>query len=231
MKRSHAFLILAALLIAATLYYVLAVRFEYGRNQMLQQNLAQKDYTGIYNFYVANRLVLGNRSAIGNPEAMVTIVAVVDFLSNASRDEYAAAIPEIKRLYLDTGQARLLHKYYLTEEELQQKTGRFKYAAAAICFPASQDAVLFHQALFTTPPDRIEELVREQNLSEPTFSDCEAGAAAMLAEDAFETDTFRVMSPSLRIGIQEQDETVLVGNPAFARINRTIREKQVTIGI
>lgn len=225
-----AFIIIVAL--AAIIYLAAAARIEYMNNPLLRAEFAKKQYSSIYSFYATNNLPADNRSFLGDPKAKVTIVVVVDFSSPASAAAYTAIIPSIMQTYVDTGQAKLYHKYYLLQNEFDGQTGRFIKAAAATCFllAGGNDTIAFHQALFNTSPEAIGALASRFNLT-PAFQACLQQPPQSLAEDALETETFRITAPSLRIGVDLQDETILTGEPSTTRIDSTIRTKQITLGL
>jgi hypothetical protein len=229
MRRGYAIVLLA--FVAVAIYLPVAGWYEYHRSPLLRESLARSDYAAVYDLYAGKPLTRANRSAEGNPAAGVTIVAVVDFASAANKAFYDARMPEIEETYVATGQTRLYHQYYLPQDELEQQRGRFIYAAAATCFSAAdgKGIVSFNRALFNATPEGVEALAARFNLS-PSFEACLADPPRGLAEDSFETERFRIIAPSLRIGIELNGETVLAGDPSMERIGSEVRAKQITLG-
>jgi hypothetical protein len=229
MRRGYALALLA--FVAVAIYLPVAGWYEYHRSPLLRENLARSDYAAVYDLYTGRLLTGANRSAEGDPATGVTIVAVVDFTSAANKAFYDARMPEIEKMYVETGQARLYHRYYLPQDELEQRKGRFIYAAAATCFSAAggHGIVSFNQALFNATPEEVGALAARFNLS-PSFEACLADPPRSLAEDSFETERFRISAPSLRIGVELVGETVLVGSPSMDRIGSAVKAKQITLG-
>ncbi len=213
--------ILAILAVASLIYFVGAAQQSFitdARQLAGNRSLA--------NQLVSSDLVLGTRSFLGAREAPITLVVVVDFFSNTSKEDYFATVPFLMREYVESGEARLYHKYYLPEDDYNGKKGRFKYALLASCYDGD-DRAGFNEALFTAREDELDALAREHHVPE----DCLRSVPETLYEDMLETRLFRLLSPSLHIAIDGRDATVLMGIPSPERINQTIRRKQVTLGI
>lgn len=222
-------LVMALLLVAALVYYGVATTVEMGRNRLLSPD----DTSSAYGLYVSRQPLIAGRPFVGDAEAPITIVLVLDMDGDASAELYAEKMAWIEEKYLDTGEARLYHKYYLPQEEYGTTEDRFIYAAAGSCYALAggEDTIAFHRALFERRPLGFRALAEEHGADGEAFEACIAEPPRSLKEDAEETRLFRIRAPALHIGVDGNEAEVLVGNPGWARINQTIRAKQVTIGI
>ena len=133
-------------------YYAFAAKFEYARNSYVQEQYKAGNAGGVLDFYFNGDPIIESRRFVGN-DTPVTMIVVTDFLSGASASFFNDLFPQIKEQFIDSGQARLYEKYYITRQEYDQKKGRFIYAVAALCFedlkqPAPAQFAAFHQELF-----------------------------------------------------------------------------------
>ena len=181
--------------------------------------------------YLVTEPRLAHFPFVGEEEAPITLVIVVDPLRKASKEQYTKIVPFLMK-YVETGQARLYHKHYVAEQDFKEKKGRFIYAAAASCYARldGQDHIAWHYGLFKTGPEELDSLATSFGLSE-AFADCMHTFPPGVYEEMLETRLFRIRSPSIQVGIEGQDPTILYGVPSPTKINRTIRSKQVTFGI
>ncbi|HJX05924.1 MAG TPA: thioredoxin domain-containing protein [Candidatus Nanoarchaeia archaeon] len=239
MKKNISVVIIICLLLAPLIYFGIAVKREYDRNSVFQENYLNKDYQAMYNTYLITKPEITNRAYLGNEKAPLTIIVVVDFASDLSKKFYYEKVPEIIGLYVEPGYAKLYHKYPLTQDEFNEKRGRFIYANAVQCYTklGGKELEEFHKELFNITEDNtIEEkilaLSDKFGVLTKEFTDClEKESFEALYEDMMETRMYRIQGPSIQLGIGESDYTVLFGNPSISQINKTIRTKQVKIGI
>jgi hypothetical protein len=234
MRKSIFGLIIICLLIAPLIYFRIAVKREYDRNSVFQENYLNKDFQEIYRTYVVTKPEITNRAYLGKEKAPLTIIVVVDFASNLSKKFYYEKVPEIIGLYVEPGYARLYHKYHILADEFNEKKGRFIYANAVQCYAelGGKELEEFHKGLFNTSEEKIPALADKFGILTKDFTDClEKDSFEALYEDMMETRMYRIQGPSVQIGIDERDYTVLFGNPSIVQINKTIRMKQIKIGI
>jgi hypothetical protein len=222
MKRAPLLFIL--LFVAALLYYGIAFTIEYERAPLDNRiEFAER--------YLDQEAHIVGRSFVGSPEAPITIIYVVDFLSEEGEEHYTQVVEELSETYIAWNQAKLFHKWYVTEEEYEQKRGRFKYAVAASCYKLNgEDPIGFHRALLNSSEEELPLLTERFGLDE-TYNKCLESIPADVTEDMFETRLYRIVGPSMHIGLAEGNYEILQGTPTMARINRSIRTQQVRIGI
>ena len=223
MRKVYLFLVLFALLGAAVTAFSLMA--ELGRADMVSRGASQSSLIDYY----SGEPLLDKHPMIGMSEAQLTFIVIIDFQSDDSKNFYQTLMPQLIQEYVNDGEARVYHKYYITEAEYQDKTGRFKYSSAALCYYnlGGDDIQGFHESLFS----RDVEATKEAYGLGKDFDDCLGQDSVELRHDTLESSTFRISSPSLLIGIDGRDNTVLHGTPSMARINRAVRYQQVKLGI
>jgi len=234
MKKTTISMIIIIFVLASIIYYVIALRMEYNRNQVFKEDYDNKDFRNMYSFFVLNNPLLSNRYYLGKENASITLVVVIDFKSGVGKKFYYEKVPEIKKLYVDPGYAKLYYKYYVTQDEFNRKKGRFIYAQAVQCYTKlyGRATEKFHKALFNTTEQNISLLADTFAIPIKDFEECmNKSSFRVIQEDMIETMMFRIQGPSIQIGIDGRDNTVLYGNPSISRINRTIRLKEIKIGI
>ncbi len=210
----------AALLALAALAYLLL----FATRQPFITDARSLPGDGAAGRLLAPDLLLEGRPAIGSEAAPLTIAIVLDFRNPESAAQYRERIPLLEE-YAERGEARLYHKYYLPEEEYEREAGRYRYAALAACYDGEETAA-FHQELFALDEEALAALAEREGVAE-----CFERPPAWLREEMLETRLLRLLAPGLHIGIRGEDATILLGDPSETEINRTIREKQVILGI
>ncbi|KYK25719.1 hypothetical protein AYK26_01750 [Euryarchaeota archaeon SM23-78] len=230
--------VIVLLILASIIYYGIVLVLEYNSNLVLKESYENKDFNKMYNFFVLNNPLISDRTYLGGKSSPVTLMVVVDFESDTSKKFYYEKIPRIKELYIDSGQAKLYHKYYITPEEFDTKKGRFIYASAVQCYLGlgGEEIVEFHKTLFETAEKDILALTNSFVISREDFEECmnkniNNNPYKVIYEDMLETKMFKIQGPSIHIGIDGRDNTVLFGNPSISLINRSIRQKQIRLGI
>jgi hypothetical protein len=223
MRRKVAFVLVVAMLVAAMLYYYFSIKFEIGKNDLLEQQIEQQRYGDIYDFYIDQDIVVQQRPFIGAIDSHITFIVVVDFSSESAKQFYNDIVLPLESEYLQTGQARLYHKYIVSRQEYEQKTGRFIYAAAAAC----TNSISSNKRLFELKGNELPAFIKEQGITSEELDAC----GQMLYEDMFQTDTYRIYSPSIYIGIDTTKNSVLYGSPTLEQISRRVRQKQIQLGI
>jgi protein-disulfide isomerase len=233
-KRITMIIMLCIVLIAFAVYLSFSLKITSDKNQLFKKNYEQGDVQGVYSALFLQSPAIHNRPYIGFENAPLTIIVIVDFQSELSKKFYEEKMPEILNNYINTGQAKLYHKYYISREELEGRKGRFIYASASRCYNefAFNNTIEFNKALFSTPESSIEALAEEYSIPKEAFISCiNNNTFQSLYEDMLETDQFSVQSPSIYLGVNGQDNTLLLGNPSTELIQKRMRVKQIKVGI
>lgn len=230
--------VLAGLIILVMLgvlvYAGIGIWLEYNSNMLTRKAFDERDVRELYAFYIDDAPVYYKRPVWGNSEAPITIIAVIDLASEDNREFYQEMMPLLEAYYINTGEAKLFHRYHLPEEEYVQKKARFIYAKSALCYTQTggDDLIGFHGILFDADVPDIPGKAQAFGADKQDFIDCMNGEGIpALAEDMRDTELYRMWSPSLQIYLLEDDPTVLPGVSTLDRLNRTIRFKQIRIGI
>jgi hypothetical protein len=233
-KRITIIIMLIMVLIAFALYLTFSIKINSGRNQLFKNSYEQGNVQGAYSALFFQSPAIENRPYIGFENAPLTIIVVVDFQSEPSKMFYEEKMPEIMNSYVNTGQAKLYHKYYIPREELEGRKSRFIYASASRCYNefTFNRTTEFNEALFSTPEDSIGALAEAYSIPREAFLKCiENNTFQSLYEDMLETSQFSIQSPSIYIGVNGQDNSLLLGNPSIGLIQKRMRVKQIKVGI
>jgi protein-disulfide isomerase len=235
-------LALCTIILALIIYSVVTLRIVSDKNPLFRQSYEQKDVLGAYDALFSKIPATANRPYIGLQNAPLTIMVIIDFKSDSARSFYAEKMPELKKAYVDTGQARLYHKYIITSDELNSRTGRFIYSIASRCYHEFDfnRTVDFNIALFKTDMASIDMnseitlgvLADEFQITRESFLQCVKNSSFKeLYQDALETEDFLLQSPSIQLGVNGQDNIVLYGNPSMELIQKRMRLQQIKVGI
>lgn len=200
---------LLVLSIAAVAYIV---ALEASENAYVMERIESQDLRGVYSYYLDYDPITGVRAVHGQPEAPLEAVIVIDLTSSESQEAYEEITAYLQEHYISQGRMKLRHKYLITAQDAQQQTERYLASKAAIC--AQEELIEAHRAIFAG-----------------NVSEAECDEQQQLAADISETDTYRIVAPSLHISIAGEDTIILYGNPEPELINQTIRNKEITLGI
>jgi len=234
MKKNIALLIMCIIFLALIIYASFGFRILSNHNELFSNSWEKKDLIGAYNALAFQHPAINSRPWLGLQSAPITIIVVVDYQSEFSKKFYNEKMPDIAKQYVSSGQARLYHKYYIIREELRERKGRFIYASASRCYNefAFNNTIEFNQALFNTPENDIDALADDFKLPKEEFLKCvrESNFQA-LYEDMIETEEFTIHSPSIYLGVNGGDNTLVIGNPSMELIQKRMRLKQIKVGI
>ncbi|MBN2052269.1 thioredoxin domain-containing protein [Candidatus Woesearchaeota archaeon] len=234
MGKSNIIMLICIIFLALVIYAFAGFGILSNNNILFKDSMEQKDWLTAYRALTFQSPAIEGRPCLGLQSAPLSIIVVVDFKSDFSKQFYNEKMPEIMQQYIKSGQARLYHKYYITKEELIGKKGRFIYASASRCYNefAFNNTIEFNQALFNTQESNIGILAEEFNIPKEEFLKClsESNFQA-LSKDMLETEKFDIQSPSIYLGVNGGDNTMLIGNPSIELIQKRMRMKQIKVGI
>jgi hypothetical protein len=235
--------LICIIVLALIAYTVVTLGIVLNKNTLFKQSYDQKDALGAYKALFSKTPETENRPYLGLQSAPLTIMTVIDFTSSDAKSFYDEKMPEIRKAYVDTGQARLYHKYIITFDELNSRTGRFIYVAASRCYNEFDfnNTIQFNQALFSLPVNgstyaetqiSLFLLAGKFQIPKESFLQCVNNISFKeLYQDASETEDFSLQSPSLHLGVNGQDNIVLYGNPDMETIQKRMRLQQIKVGI
>ncbi|HYD03052.1 MAG TPA: thioredoxin domain-containing protein [Alphaproteobacteria bacterium] len=230
------FVIIASVLIIAFLaiYGVLGFNIMMDRNEYLKQGYENKDYKQVFESIAIVTPEISEISYEGNSNAPLTIVIVHDFTSSESGEFYKEKIPELKSRYVDSGQARIYHKYIITRSEFENKEGRYNEIQAARCFNDLTDinSVAFHLDIISTGLDNAIANIGIYNIEREEFERCYNNKYyKSIYIDMIETEQFSILGPSIYLGINGKENIVMYGNPDIDEIYDSIRLKEIRVGL
>ena len=227
MKKKIVITALILLFVSAVSYHIFAIKSEINKNVLLEKQYQSGDFSKTYLFYVSQEIVVEDRPAVGtNP---VTMIYVVDFTSQASKEALQNTLNTIQENYGTEKDFTRMYKYLISKEEYQEKSGKYLYAIASQCMLRNQlpDVDQKILLLFDLTESEIANMLTEQNLS---LNECIKTEDVTLYEDMIQTTTYRMYSPSIYIGVNGRQNTVLYGDPVKEKLLKRIREKQIAIG-
>jgi len=233
-KKIMVIMMLCILAIGFIAFAAVSISINSGKNQLFKSSYEQGDLQGAYSAMFFQSPAIENRPYIGFEDAPLTMIVVIDFKSELSKEFYQEKMGELEQIYINTGQARLYHKYYISREELEDRKGRFIYASASRCYNqlTFNKTIEFNQALFNTPESQIGALAEQFGLPRGAFTNCMKDSQFQsLYEDMLETEQFTVQSPSIYLGVDGNDNNLLIGNPSLDLIKKRMRLKQIKVGI
>lgn len=206
---------------------------EITKKPILEEKIESKDAAYLTKFYLKKTPNIDGRIFLGKESAPITIISYLDLSGRSSIGFIEKTFPTIKG-HIDSGEVRFYHKYHLTTNDITGQTKNYILSRSLYCIGNIQAEsyydIYFDMILKDT---KIEELIKEYNLSDKEFSDCmAAGLPHEILEDISEAENLGVVgiNPKLYIGIDGNDNTVLEGVPRIEQLNRVLRQKETIVG-
>jgi hypothetical protein len=230
------FVIITTALILAFLavYGTIGFNTMMDRNDYVRQSYENKDYKEMFENLAIVTPEISEIGYEGSPSAPLTIIIVHDFTSSESSEFYKTKVPELKAKYVDTNQARIYHKYIITRSEYENKEGRYHEIQAARCFNELSDisSVAFHIDIASTGLDNAIANMGIYDIYPSEFDDCYNNKYYKSTYiDMVETEQFSILGPSIYLGINGKENTVMYGNPDLDEIYDNMRLKEIRVGL
>ncbi len=190
------------------------------KNPVFEEKVRSKDYAYIYDVYLRSKPETSQKQFYGYSNAPITVTAVLDPTSEDTIYFIKEIFPLLKQEFIENGEINYYHKNYLTLEDIEEKTDRFKYAAAISCIDIEKQYLSFFEefqdnSIFEKKYRPTEECLEDKDLF----------------DDAMEIENFgTVTAQRFYIGIKGTDNIVIDGVPTYTRLRRAIRDKQILIG-
>jgi len=236
-----------ALLAIMVLFAVIAGGIVLRRNNPLLDAYANKDLAGIRDSVLFQSPDIHDRLFIGKEDAPLTIIIIIDFDSASAKDFYENKADWLKSTFADNGEARIYHKFILGRDEVDQKKGRYLYALASRCITAQSsgsdvDVIGFNKELLATKEvpmllseEELIALAGKSGADKPIFRQClqqpSKDAFRELYIDMLESERFKILSPSIVIGVDGGNEETLFGDADEEFITKRMRFRQIRVGI
>jgi len=233
MKKFLMILILAIFLLGSITYFFFAYNIEYNRNPLIKESIDKNDLSGLYKYYVSGTPLIDGRPYTGN-QSPITMISVIDFNSEESKLQHNTIINEIIKNFVNTNQAKIYYKYYVTEADAKQNSERYQKVKAAYCYNyiKGQQSYEYNEALYSANISELASLSEKYGTNKEIMQNClDKKEFIELKEDTAESELYRIESPSIHTGINGEENTILYGIPSATLINRTIRQKQISLGI
>ena len=228
-------IILSVLVFMAVNIFVFYQR-AYASNPIIQQNISSFNIGYVYDFYVSSTPTIDGRSYYGGKNASITIIAFMDIGSESSKYFIREMLPQIEHDYINTGEAKIYFKNYITAQDFHDKNERFLYAEALSCIE-SEKKESYYQFYFDlfgiNGTKEFKNLLDKNKTSHGRFDACiKKQDYKNILIDMYETENFGIIgaTPRFYIGLDGRDNSVIEGVPTYAKFKRAIKEYEVTIG-
>jgi len=207
---------------------------EYDKKPVVKEKIESGDIKGVYDFYITTNPNVVNRPYYGSSNAPIMIVAYMDVKSDSTKTFFAEFYPEIKSEYINQGKIRLIHKNYLTNDDIVENTERYTYAKALSCMHKLNSSIYFDFYQDILDSNYLEvPIIASKYTNITTFESCIiAPTNNLLLEDMSEVENFGMVgiNPRFYIGLSGNDNTVVDGIPTLNSFKRTIKNFQTQIG-
>lgn len=184
---------------------------EFSKKPAIQEKLNTQDVDYLYNFYIEQQPSDLGRLWYGSDDASITLLVYLDPVAESTQHFFNDIWPFLEP-YVDDGKIRVMLKYYVTSQDMEEETESFIKAKGLSCI-AGTDAEAHLEAF------------RSGNMSGTCGAD-------LVIEDISEVEQFGMVgiSPRFYIGIMHQDHTIIDGIPSWTRLQRVIRTYQTQLG-
>ncbi|MBN2368271.1 thioredoxin domain-containing protein [Candidatus Woesearchaeota archaeon] len=208
---------------------------EYLGRPLIKERLSARDMGDIYRFYVSATPGIDNRPFFGDKEAEISMIAYLDYHSESTRYFFKEVFPVLRKDYIDSGMMNYYQKYYLTAQDLLEKSDNFIYSATLHCVGKLNGDFysFFFDMVETGSVQELNQLIEKYNISEQDLIECIHEADFDdLWEDASEIENYGIvgMTPRFYIGFKGTDNTIIEGIPRYQRFVDAIRELQMILG-
>lgn len=180
---------------------------------LLNEFVKTGDTSSLVNYFVAKNVLLEEKPYYGDGE--ISMIVVIDFFSLDSKEFYS----KIKSIYSDQ---KLYHKYFITKEEYESKSGRYLFAIASEC-NIQQGKNPFDYNL------NLHDLAIAGKKADIPISNCKPNLKGIYY-DMIESETYRIIAPSLQISIEGQNDENIVGNQDLDKIQKALINTKIRIG-
>lgn len=180
---------------------------------LLNEYLREGDASSLLNYFVTKNVLLEEKPFYGSGQ--ISMIVVVDFYSLDSKEFYS----KMQSVYSDE---KLYHKYFMTKEEYESKTGRYLFAIASEC-NIQEGKNIFEYNL------RLHDLGITGKNADVIPDDCIINSNSIYY-DMIESETYRIIAPSLQISIEGQNNENIIGNQDFDKIQKALINTKIRIG-
>lgn len=234
MKKKAIISIIVLIAIASIIYYLIDFQLELGKNDIAKDNFDQKNYVETFQAISLNSPEISEIKYEGYESAPLSIIFVADLNSRQSNEFYKNIFPELHKKYVQTGQAKLYHKYIISKEELDSKIGVYSKIQAARCFAnlSTNSTITFQIILAQATGNDFSSLAKSQGVDIEEFRTCISTKEFKSNYlDMLETEQFIITSPSIYLGVNGGDNTIMHGTPSLENIYKKMRLKEIKVGL
>lgn len=225
-------IVLAVLIVVPYGYY----KTEFSKKPAIQERFQDGDLRYLYNFYVSNTPEIAERPWYGHVDAEITMMGFIDIDEDSSRYFMDEIFPRLEQDYIFQDKMRFIHKYSITQDDIDEKNANYRYAASLECV-REMDPAKYYDVYFMLfdlqGPEDIPQVITKNELDLEQYQTCMAkGNFPSLIADLTEIEGFAIVgiNPRFYIGIAGTDNTAIDGVPSYKRFKDTIRQAQLVIG-
>lgn len=168
----------------------------------------------------------------GNSSAPITIIAYSGFLCKECKNYYNGPFLYIKENYINTGKVRYYYLPFLTNEDISNLSLEYNISKYLYCSEQIKSEYYWQdfESFFKNNQEDSADMI---NNGKSRFQDCFNKEADIFIRSKQKENNFFgiVIQPTLFIGIDNTDNTILNGVPQIRNIDRAIRQKEITIGM
>ena len=170
----------------------------------------------ITDFQISPRFVNTTNIFYGNASAPISIITYSGFTCSACKKYYNEIFLQIEKEYINKNKVKYYHKTFLSKADLKNNNTEFKLSNALFCVKQRNPAKYweFYKLLFS------------KNVAEIESQDC--GFDNEIDERIF----FGINEqPTIIVGINGRQNTLIYGLPTWHKLNKTIRQKEIFLGV
>lgn len=226
--------VLIIIFIATLAILILNVYQFYRKEHLINPSASiNLDANHAYNFYLAGKPNIFNRSYYGSEKASITMIAFLEPNSEASSYFLNEIFPQIERDYINTSKVRFYAKHYLTLQDLNSKNENYLDSAMLGCIE-KLDKNNYYSFYFDLLRNHSlkQTLIERYKINDHLFNECMDTENSDLMNDMAEVEEFGIsgVAPKFYIGLKGTDNIVIDGVPSYARFRQTMRLYSIRVG-
>ncbi|MBU0614888.1 MAG: thioredoxin domain-containing protein [Nanoarchaeota archaeon] len=170
---------------------------------------------------------------LGSENASVTFIAYLDIESQDSADFFNEDFQKIREEFINTQKIKYYQKHYITEEDYQQKTGRYRYVKTFLCV-AKLDPEIYYDFYFDalTTKQGPEYYLDKYNISTEEMDNCISQEQEEMRYDILEIKNQGIIGKKQRfyLGIGGTDNNIMDGLPSYPTLSKSIKQYLFRVG-
>ena len=215
------YIVFAAGLVLSLIYFTImyTTRIDPSRNQLPKNELQN---------FITFRPEIAEKIFLGNPNASLTIIVYSNPSTATFKNYYREVFAYIDSEYLSKGKARYYHKDYLLPDDVKKKSFNFNVSRYLYCLASQNKSGYWTNFFYLANSTDAQAIIMETEVNR----DCYESSYSYLEKEANENLLFGIISvPTMFVGINGFDNSVIYGIPSVQDFRRVIRQKEISLGI